>query len=287
MGVDLFAGLNSAALPPLARAPRILVFDSGVGGLTVLAELRAARPDAAFTYAADDAAFPYGALADERLVARVLAVMERLIASVRPDIVVIACNTASTLALPALRARFALPFVGTVPAVKPAVAASRSGLVTVLATPGTVRREHTREMVEAFAGRTEVTLVGSRNLAAYAEAELSGAPVSDDAIRAELAPCFVERDGRRTDAVALACTHFPLLTRRFEQLAPWPAAFIDPAPAIARRVAALAAHAAGDEPPPPGRAIFTSDRAQPAALMAALRARGLPDVENDVFLLTD
>lgn len=280
MGVDLFAGLGAAALPPLDRAPRILVFDSGLGGLTVLAELLKALPTASFVYAADDAAFPYGALDDQRLVDRVVAVMERLIAREAPDLVVVACNTASTLALPSLRARFQLPFVGTVPAVKPAVAASKSGLVSILATPGTVRREHTRAMVEAFANGAEVTLVGPPKLAGYAEAELRGEPASDAEILAEIAPCFVEREGRRTDAVALACTHFPLLTRRFEAVAPWPVAWIDPAPAIARRTTALV-----DPVSPrigaPARAIFTSDRPLAQPLADALRARGLGVVERE------
>lgn len=286
MGVDLFAGLGGKTLGALDRAPKILVFDSGLGGLTVLAELFAALPNAAYVYAADDAAFPYGAFDDRRLVTRVVAVMERLIAREAPDLVVIACNTASTLALPALRARFQVPFVGTVPAVKPAVAASRSGLVSVLATPGTVAREHTRAMIDAFAGTAAVTLVGAAKLAGFAEAELRGAPVTDDALAAEIAPCFVEADGRRTDAVALACTHFPLLARRFAALAPWPVAWIDPAPAVARRVVALVG-------PPDDRratrgerrAVFTSGREPSPTLAAALRQRGIVDVSIEDFPL--
>lgn len=280
MGVDLFAGLADAALPRLDRAPRILVFDSGLGGLTVLSALSAALPSATYVYAADDAAFPYGALDDATLVARVLDVMERLIARERPDLVVVACNTASTLALPSLRTRFPLPFVGTVPAVKTAVAASRSGLVTILATPGTVRREHTRAMIEAFAGATEVTLIGSSRLAGCAEAELRGAPVTDAEIAAEIAPCFVERDGRRTDAVALACTHFPLLTDRFAQLAPWPVTWIDPAPAIARRVVALVGDAPADAAPASTHALFTSGGILSETTRRALAGRGVQDVAS-------
>lgn len=284
MGVDLFAGLHGASLPRLGRPVRVLVFDSGLGGLTVLAELVKALPSTRFSYAADDAAFPYGALDDARLVARVVAVMERLVARETPDLVVVACNTASTLALPALRARFAIPFVGTVPAVKPAVAASRSGLVTILATPGTVRREHTRAMIDAFAGSTQVTLVGSPKLATYAEAELRGTPAADADILAEIAPCFVEEDGRRTDAVALACTHFPLLTARFAAIAPWPVTWIDPAPAIARRVLALVGEAVEGEAPRM-RALFTSSRPTPVELSDALAVRGLGVVERELIPL--
>src|SRR5579862_7615238 len=129
--------------PAMSTAQTILVFDSGLGGLTVHREVAKARPDARFIYAADDAFFPYGRQSEDALVGRVLAVMDELIAAHRPDLVIIACNTASTLVLPQLRARFTVPFVGTVPAIKPACAGSRSRLVTVLGTEGTVRREYT------------------------------------------------------------------------------------------------------------------------------------------------
>lgn len=284
MGVDLFAGLTQTALPALGRPPKILVFDSGVGGLTVLAALRRALPAALYVYAADDAAFPYGALDAPRLAARLVHVMERLIAREAPDLVVVACNTASTVGLPALRARFNLPFVGTVPAVKPAVAATRSGLVTVLATPGAARSEHTRAMVDAFAGEASVTLVGAPRLAGFAEAELRGEPVDDETLSMEIAPCFVAANGRRTDAVALACTHFPLLTSRFAQLAPWPVAWIDPAPAVARRVVALVGPV-DQGAPPPMKAIFTSGRPLPPELAEALGARGLDEVAQELLPL--
>src|SRR3954469_24183576 len=176
MRVDLLAGTLYGASPMPRSAPTILVFDSGLGGLTVFSELAKARPDARFVYAADDAGFPYGRLSEAELVARVLAVMERLIERHAPDLVVIACNTASTLVLPPLRQRFSIPFVGTVPAVKPAAALSRSRRIAVLATPGTVARDYTRGLVETYANGCAVTLVGSRRLAALAEAELTGAP---------------------------------------------------------------------------------------------------------------
>src|SRR3712207_3885222 len=148
MRFDLLAGAsyNPAAMP--SPVPTILVFDSGLGGLTVFSEVLKARPDARFVYAADDAGFPYGRLAEEALVARVLSVMERLMAVHRPDIVVVACNTASTLVLPHLRQRFSVPFVGTVPAIKPAAQATRTGHISVLATPGTVARDYTRDLIE-------------------------------------------------------------------------------------------------------------------------------------------
>jgi len=275
--VDLLAGTayTPAAMP--APAPTLLVFDSGLGGLTVFAEVARARPDARYVYAADDAGFPYGRLSEEALVARVLAVMDRLIGLYAPDLVVIACNTASTLVLPHLRARFPIPFVGTVPAIKPAAALSRSGRISVLATPGTVARDYTRDLIESYAAGARVNLVGSRRLAGFAEAELAGRPVPDGEILAELAPGFTEGPDGRTDVIVLACTHYPLLLDRFRALAPWPVGWIDPAPAIARRVVQLIGGPApgrGSEEGEGALAVFTGAPAGDA-LALALARRGL------------
>ena len=259
--------------------PRVLVFDSGLGGLTVFARLAQMRPDGDYVYIADDEGFPYGALSEAALVARVVALMRDLIVRHAPDLVVIACNTASTLVLPHLRAGWPqLPFVGTVPAVKPAAAASRSGLVSVLATPGTVTRDYTRALIRDHAGAVEVKLVGSARLAPLAEAFMQGRPAPDDAIAAEIAPCFVEREAMRTDAIALACTHYPLLLEAFARLAPWPVTWIDPAPAIARRVDhVLREHGFGPAPRGAREGVieFTSGATPSAALEKALRFRGL------------
>ncbi|MDN3592856.1 glutamate racemase [Methylobacterium adhaesivum] len=284
MRIDLMAGATTGAVArSVAPTPTILVFDSGLGGLTVLEQVRRARPDAAFVYAADDAAFPYGRLTESVLIARVLTVMERLIALHAPDLVVVACNTASTLVLPALRQRFVTPFVGVVPPIKPAAAATRSQVITLLATPGTVARAYTHELIEAYAGACEVTLVGAPNLAGFAEAELAGAPSDDAALAAEIAPCFVTRpDGRRTDVVCLSCTHYPLLLARFQALAPWPVTWIDPAPAIARRVIQLLGPTdrdASDAPPVLGAFTGGAGLTDPLRLSLAVRGIGTVAVE--------
>jgi glutamate racemase len=254
--------------------PTILVFDSGLGGLTVFREVVAARPDARFVYVADDAFFPYGGRGEAELVARVVALIGELIDEHRPDLTVIACNTASTLVLPQLRARFAGPFVGTVPAIKPACSASVTRRVSVLGTEATVSREYTRALIRDFANGSEVTLVGSAKLAAYAEAELNGAPVEDAAIAREIAPCFIDGGGRRTDTIVLASTHYPLLLARLEQLAPWPVRFVDPAPAIARRVVDLIGPPGRSEAPP-AQIVFTSGRPASPTLGAALARFGI------------
>jgi glutamate racemase len=249
----------------------ILVFDSGLGGLTVLREIVGARPDARYVYVADDAFFPYGHHSEEQLIARVVPLIGDLIDAHAPDLVVIACNTASTLVLSHLRTAYRVPFVGTVPAIKPACARSKTKRVSVLGTSGTVKREYTQGLIRDFAQGCKVTLVGSGNLAALGEAALNGGDVSDDDISAEIAPCFVadaDDDSVRTDTVVLACTHFPLLMDRLVRLARWPVDWIDPAPAIARRVANLLGAGNGDANRAGAEMIFTSGR--PHALTQAL-----------------
>jgi len=258
----------------MAQTPTILVFDSGLGGLTVFREVNAARPDARFVYLADDAGFPYGALGESILIARVIDVLGHAVAEYKPDLVVVACNTASTLALTELRARFTVPFVGTVPAIKPACAQSVSKHVSVLGTQATVGREYTRTLIREFASGCDVHLVGSSHLAALAEAEFAGDPVTDVAIKQEITGCFIENGGRRTDTIVLACTHYPLLLQRFRATAPWPVTWLDPAPAIARRVGDLLRGRGVGGPPPPPQITFTSRRIPSPRLGAALAGYG-------------
>src|SRR3954471_9679687 len=186
----------------------ILLFDSGLGGLTVLREIVKTRPDARYVYVADDAFFPYGHHSEEQIIARVVPLVGELIGRHAPDLVVIACNTASTLVLSHLRAEYKTPFVGTVPAIKPACASSKSRRVSVLGTKGTVKREYTQALIRDFAQGCRVTLVGAAALASLAEAALTGGAVSDAAVLAEIQPCFVDDGKARTDTVVLACTHY-------------------------------------------------------------------------------
>jgi glutamate racemase len=247
----------------MAHTPSILVFDTGLGGLTVLREIVKARPDLHTVYVADDTYFPYGHHTEEWIVARVVPLVGELISDHAPDLVVIACNTISTLVMTHLRTAYHVPFVGTVPAIKPACARSITKRVSVLGTKGTVKREYTQSLIRDFAEGCEVTLVGSPDLASLAEAALSGKAVSDQDIAAEIAPCFVADSldrTARTDTVVLACTHYPLLMDRLVALAPWPVDWIDPAPAIARRVADLIGPSRGDTERAGAEMIFTSGR---------------------------
>jgi glutamate racemase len=272
----------------MPHRPTILIFDSGLGGLTVHKEIVKALPDARFLYIADDAAFPYGRLTPEVCAARVVEVIGHMIARFSLDIAVIACNTASTVALPALRAAFAIPFVGTVPAVKPAAALSQSRMISILGTPGTVSREYTHDLIIQHAADCRVSLVGAPNLARLAEAHLRGEAISDADVLAEIAPCFREKDGARTDAIALACTHYPLLLDIYRRVAPWEVTWVDPAPAIARRVMTLLVKDLNQSVKDPfqrlrkksqeidNKAFFTSDAIPSKGLSGLMMSRGLP-----------
>lgn len=260
----------------------ILVFDSGVGGLTVLSQVRRRLPEARLTYVADNAGFPYGSWEEGALVGHIVALFERLIGDYAPDLCIIACNTASTLVLPHLRVRFATPFVGTVPAIKPAAARTKSGLISVLATPGTVRRDYTNSLIRDFAGDARVTLVGSEHLAGLAEAKLAGREVDRALVAREIAPAFCEDEGRRTDHVVLACTHYPLLLDELAAAAPWPVNWVDPAEAIARRAAQVLGGAKPGQTTPPARhlALFTAPLAATSPLREILAGFGLDPGES-------
>lgn len=257
--------------------PTILVFDSGLGGLTVLREIRKARPDARYIYLADTDFFPYGDLPEKVLIDRVVTLIGEMIERHHPDLVVIACHTASTLVLPALRAAYAAPFIGTVPAIKPAAETSRSRIIGILATAGTARRDYTRALIDEFAGDCKVIIHSPVQLAARAEAFLRGEGVDDASILADIAPCFIEDNGQRTDTIVLACTHYPLLLDAFKRVAPWPVIWIDPAPAIARRVVHLIGGVAGAPVSASENcALFTSDAVLTPPLLAILADFGFP-----------
>jgi glutamate racemase len=264
----------------MADVPRILLFDSGMGGLTVARAVAKQMPHAHLVYAADNAGFPYGAWKEQDLVKRIVMVIGKLINTVKPDVVVIACNTASTIALNELREAYKVPFVGTVPAIKPAAAQTKTGVIGVLATPGTVSREYTHSLIHTYAYHCKVLLHGAPRLAEIAEQKLRGYPVDLDELRAEVAPVFRKRDGKPTDVVVLGCTHYPLLTEDIAKVAPWPVVYIDPAPAIARRTADIVEETrlqgSDDTVPVSGTVILTSARGSASETLAAYGTMGFP-----------
>lgn len=217
----------------MSNTARILIFDSGVGGLSILQEIRQQYPHCSVFYASDNAAFPYGTKSETALVERVDTVLHHLEQVTQADIIVVACNTASTVALPRIRERFTQAVIGVVPAIKPAAALSQTKTIALLATPGTVNRDYTHTLIREFAHDCEVVSVGSSELVHLAERKLRGETIT----QAELAPIVAPiRDNTHIDTIVLACTHFPLLKTELQQALPNITYWVDSGEAIARRV---------------------------------------------------
>ncbi|BBB11849.1 glutamate racemase [Sphingopyxis sp. FD7] len=265
--------------PPVPDAP-ILFFDSGLGGLTVLGPTRALLPTAPIVYAADYAGLPYGKKSDEELAARVPALLGRLVERYQPRLAVIACNTASTIALGHVRAALDLPIVGTVPAIKPAAAMTRSGVIGVLGTEATVRQPYVDDLSARFAGGKTVLRHGSPGLVTGAEAKLRGEAVDPEVIARAVAGLRDQPGGDALDVVVLACTHFPLLKPELQAGFGPGVALIDGAEGIARRIAHLTEGQRWPATAAPGIAVFTrSDDRQPPPL-AALAPYGIGSIET-------
>ena len=254
----------------------LLFFDSGVGGLSVVAPTRALLPAAPIVYAADSAGFPYGTRTEAEIGSRVPALLGRLVERYRPRLVVIACNTASTIALPAVRAALDLPVVGTVPAIKPAALASRSRVIGVLGTDATVRQPYVDDLAARFAGDCTVVRHGSAALVDLAEAKLRGEAIDPAALRDAVAPLAAVP---AIDTVVLACTHFPLLADELASALPG-VGFVDGGAGIARRIAHLTDGQDWSTAPPTGIAVFTALGERERALAPALARRGLGRVER-------
>jgi len=220
----------------------VLLFDSGVGGLSVAQSLRQYYPDAAMCYACDNAWLPYGLRDDTLLTKRIVEVCLAAVDACQPSILVVACNTASTLALEDLRERLTIPVVGTVPAIKPAAAISQTRHIGLLATKATVGRPYTQRLIDSFASDCVITRVAADALVVEAEAYLAGITPNTDRMQAALAPLWHAATPSSPahpalDTVVLGCTHFPLLQPWLTQLAPIPLNWVDSGDAIARRVA--------------------------------------------------
>jgi glutamate racemase len=222
------------------RRNKLLVFDSGTGGLGIVAALRQHLPDVIIHYIADTAFFPYGDQPDEQLIAHILSLIQDATARLRPDAVVIACNTASTLALNALRQTINIPVIGCVPPIRWAARLSQTRCIGLLATPATVKRPYVSWLREAYAPDCQLIAHGARRLASLAERRFRGQEVSLEAIAQEILPLFQQKDGNLIDVVALGCTHYPFLLPELERLSPSTAIrWLDPANAVASRTAEI------------------------------------------------
>ncbi|MCW3847872.1 glutamate racemase [Sphingomonas sp. LB-2] len=258
----------------------ILFFDSGVGGLSVLAPTRALLPQAPLVYVADSAGFPYGTKTEAEIAGRVPALLGRLAERYDPRLIVIACNTASTIALAEVRKALDLPIVGTVPAIKPAAELSRTRVIGVLGTDATVRQPYVDDLAARFASDCTVLRHGSAELVDLAEGALRGSPPPAERLRAVLAGLFDQPGGERLDLIVNACTHFPLLEAELAAAAPHPVRFVDGGPGIARRVAYLTQGQDWPESPGPGRAVFTARDSDTGRLAPALARFGLTEIDS-------
>ncbi len=267
---------GSAVRKSLAK---IAVFDSGVGGLSIYQEMQRLLPPAHGIYCSDNAFFPYGTKADDVVTQRVVAVAKAMVAKYQPDIYVVACNTASTVALEALRRAIAIPVVGVVPAIKPAASSSKSKIIGLLATPATVRRPYTDQLIKQFASGVRVERVGSARLVAIAEESLRGALIDEREILREIKPLFVRDGDLQTDTIVLGCTHFPLLAKSFAKVAPWPVCWLDSGAAVAAHIKSLLPDYDPSGEAPDGAAVFTQADAAHAMLAEVLRSMHLARIE--------
>lgn len=271
------------SLPKTNSAPRILVFDSGVGGLSIVQEIQKKLPFIQLIYASDNAFFPYGTKGETELIARVDAVFHKLTEAYPVDIIVVACNTASTLALPHIRSHFSQPIVGVVPAIKPAAALSKSQVIGLLATPATVARPYTHNLIQEHAPNAEVISVGSSELVQLAEHKLRGGQITTAQLQPILQPFFDHPRISEMDVLVLACTHFPLLRTELAAQFPAKVQLIDSGEAIARRVASLLGEYAGKETTSEKhsehRAVFTKASAAVEALQPQLAQFGIYNLD--------
>jgi glutamate racemase len=261
----------------MTEARPLLVFDSGVGGLSVLGPIRALLPYAPIVYAADSEYYPYGTKSAAEIEARVPAMLGRIAERFHPELIVIACNTASTIALDPVRAALHVPIVGTVPAIKPAAALSKTRTIGVLGTEATVRQPYVDRLSAEFASDCRVIRHGSAELVDLAEAKLRGEPGDPGAYARILGDLFAKPGGEDIDTIVLACTHFPLVQEELEAALPRPAAFVDGKEGIARRTAWLTRGHVWPESPGEGIALFTGGGTEP--YRAGLARFGLTRIE--------
>jgi glutamate racemase len=263
---------------PVDPASPILIFDSGVGGLTVLAEWRRLRPEAPVIYAADDAGLPYGEKTEAQIAARVAGLLGRMTERFHPRLVCIACNTASTIALASVREVLEIPVVGTVPAIKPAAAMTKTGVIGLLGTAATIRQGYVDRLEAEFASDKHLLRFAAPELVLAAEAKLRGEPIDLAAIDRAVAGLRAMPGGDRIDTVVLACTHFPLLSDELAAAFGPGIAFCHGAEGIARRIDFLT-QGQSFRRKGPDLALFTSRDLDHSGLAPALARYGLNRIE--------
>lgn len=220
---------------PQKKTAKVLIFDSGFGGISILREIRKQSPHCQLVYCSDNGGFPYGTKDEDTLISRVNAVLQDLFLQEKPDIIVVACNTASTVALPVIRNQLDIPIVGVVPAIKPASKIAKSQRIGLLATPGTINRPYTQSLIKQFGSDFQWIKVGSSELVQLAEDMMFGSEVPAHDVDSIVAP-FSHYSENELDTMVLACTHFPLLKQELQHALPNIKNWVDSTCAIAERV---------------------------------------------------
>ena len=215
-------------------AKQVLIFDSGVGGLSIFQEMMHKNPNINCFYLFDNACFPYGELDDDFLIKRLTELLLSFVKRHNIDLIIIACNSASTVALQALRSHFSIPVVGVVPAIKPAAKLTKNGVIGLLATPATIRRNYTSLLINEFAADIEVLKIGSTELVKLAEEKLHGLEVDKKRLQKILEPWSILQ--KKPDTLVLGCTHFPLLKSEITSCFQNRVQLVDSGKAIANRV---------------------------------------------------
>ncbi|MET4692368.1 glutamate racemase [Endozoicomonas lisbonensis] len=256
----------------------IVIFDSGVGGLSIYQEVKRRLPGIEVIYCADNEAFPYGPKPEAEVIDRTLYCLSQLAEQYQPSLAIIACNTASTISLPRARQTLQIPVVGVVPAIKPAGEWSKKRSIGLLATPGTIAREYTHQLIRDFARDCDVISVGSSELVEMAERHLREQPVSHEEYKTVVEPFFA--NGKQPDCIVLGCTHFPLLEQQLQAACPAPIHWINSGEAIARRVEFLLDTVPDSRTPTSDRFIYTGSPDGIHALMPALESMGFQEVHE-------
>ncbi|MDO5352102.1 MAG: glutamate racemase [Succinatimonas sp.] len=220
------------------KLKRILFFDSGVGGLSICQAVKKINPDVEPVYLFDNECFPYGEKSESFLIERVSDILDVAVKKFELSGIIVACNTASTVALPSLRNHISLPIIGVVPAIKPAALLSKKKIIALLATPGTINREYTDNLIKNYASDCRVIKIGSARLARIAEDRLTCGNVDETEVAGILSPIINLNKNERPDVIVLGCTHYPFVADVIKRILP-DCLLVDSGAAIGKRVDSL------------------------------------------------
>lgn len=259
-----------------SQTDTIAILDSGVGGLSIAKAIRAALPHLSIVYGCDNKNFPYGPKNSQEVIKCITNLTKKTIDRFSPHLVVIACNTASTIALETLRQQCPVPIVGVVPAIKPAALVTRTKTIGLLATPGTIARPYTNQLIKEHASNCQVIRLGSTKLVELAEEKLRGQKIDIETVAKELTSLFPSREKSAIDTIVLGCTHFPLLLEELSLAAPKPINWVDSSEAIANRVKSLTG--TSKDSAPDLKAIFTELDPKAKLLEPYLQKMGFSEI---------